>query len=132
MSSARLVHVFDDQDPHAGAAAASAAGGERQGDGDAQPAVRAGVQVQGAVVGCGDGGDDRQPESDAVVRAGAVGADAAERLGQLADPARVEDRSAVLDDEPGRAGVGARWRRGSSRRAGCGGWRCRSGCRSCG
>ena len=49
----------------------------------------------------GDRGDDREPEAGAVVRAGPLGADAPERLGELFDLVGVEDRAAVLDDETG-------------------------------
>src|SRR5215469_14915796 len=60
------------------------------------------------MVGGGDGDGDRESESYAgVVGAGAVGNRTAERLGQLADQARIDKRAAVLDHQQRRAGTSA-------------------------
>ena len=66
---------------------------------DAEPAFCAGVELEAAVVRGGDGGDDREPEPVAVLRAGPVLAEACERLGELRDGGLVEHRAAAVDDQ---------------------------------
>ena len=64
-------HVLDDEDPHliVAASCGTAAG---EGDLDAEPAFWAGLELEAAAVRGGDGGDDREPEPVAVLRAGPV------------------------------------------------------------
>ena len=73
-------------------------GGGRQRDLDAEPAFRASVEIEAAVVRGGDGGDDREPEPVAVLRSGPVLAEAFERLGELRDGGLVEHRAGAVDD----------------------------------
>jgi hypothetical protein len=49
------------------------------------------------VVGGGDGCDNRQTQPDPAIGAGPLVTASPERLAQLADLGRVEDRTAVLD-----------------------------------
>ena len=70
-------------------------------DGHPQPSLWACLEFDGSVVGGGDGCDDGQTQPDPAIGAGALGAASPERPAQLADLGGVEDRTAVLDDQPG-------------------------------
>ena len=89
----------------AGAVLCSGAG-QRQGDGQPQPAASAGVQTEAAAVRLGDRLDDGQPEPGSVARAGPLGAWAPEGLSELADVFGGQGGSAVFHDEAGLCLVG--------------------------
>ena len=68
--------------------------------------MRAGVELELSAVRVGDRCDDRQAQPVTVLGAGALGAEAPERLGELRDALLVEHRAAALDDQPRRSASG--------------------------
>ena len=68
---------------------------------DAKPAFCASAEIEATVVRRDDGGHDREPEPVTVLRAGAVLAEAFERLRELRNGALVEHRAAAVDNQAG-------------------------------
>jgi hypothetical protein len=73
---------------------------------DIQPSVRARVDVEGCIVGGGDGGDDRETQAESVVVAHPVWGQALERLEEPIDLVGGYGRPRVGDLECGLAGLG--------------------------
>jgi hypothetical protein len=82
-------------------------GGRGEADVDVEPAVRAGVDGEGGVVGFGDGRGDGQAQAEAFVAGGAGGGEPLERLEQPGDLVGGDDRPGVGDRQLGMAGVGS-------------------------
>ena len=98
--------ILGDQDPHRAAPArpAGLVGPVRIGGGQvddrAQAAFGPGAQAQRPAVRGGDRVDDRQPQAGSGRRAGTVGAQPPERLGQAGDLVLVEDGAGVFHQQP--------------------------------